>query len=454
MKILTLITVAVALPVIAIAKDNAALITPLPERWTYQPDHEQILPEDDNWWTRFDDTMLDSLIRVASKANYNLLEAAHRREAARLAVKGARSGYWPTLSTSGSFGRSRVSGVNSNQWQLGVDMSWEIDLFGKVTAAVKQKKAAYSASKAEYTAAMVSMAADMATYYADYRRLQAQETIAREHMESQAQVLKIAQARHEAGLVSKLDVAQAKGVYLSTEATLPQLNVQLRSTLTSIATLLGVYPETIEKALAVERPMPDYRMLIPAGVPADLLRRRPDIIAAEASLAEQAAAVGIAKKEFMPSLTISGEIATAAERPGDLFGHNSLKYSVGPTLSWTIFDGFARKYNAAEARQQMEAMLDSYNLTVMTAVSEVDNAMASYKAAVEEFEIYSRYFEQCREALTLSIEQYKQGLSAFSNVVDAQIDLLNAANSRVTAHCNAVTALIDIYRALGGSPNP
>ncbi|MCM1521262.1 MAG: TolC family protein [Muribaculaceae bacterium] len=430
------------------------LITPLPSSWTYQPIHEQLLPEDDNWWERFNDTLLDSLISGAASANYNLLEASHRREAARLAIRQAQSAYWPTLTAGASYTRARTAGVNSNSWSLGAQMSWEVDLFGRITAQVRSKKAAYRASRAEYTAAMVSMAAELATYYIDYRLLQAQIAIANEHLVSQEKVLKIAEARHEAGLVSKLDVAQAKGVYLSTQATIPSLQSSLRSTLTSIATLLGVYPDSIAPLLETPRPLPAYEMLIPAGIPADLLRRRPDILAAEANLAESAAAVGIAKKEYLPSLTIEGEIATVTPKAEKLFGKNTLHYSIAPTLSWTIFDGLSRTYGVAQAKEQMAASIDAYNLTVMTAVGEVDNAMVSYHSAIEALEIYQQYYEQSHEALTLSIEQYKQGLSAFTNVVDAQIDLLNAANSRVSARSNAIIALIDLYRALGGSPNP
>lgn len=436
------------------AAEPAAPTPPLPTRWVYQPECRQTLPDEDIWWRRFEDPLLDSLVRAASVNNFNLMEAMHRREVARLAVKQAQSGYWPTLSVAASYGRDRTQGVTTDTYSLGAQMNWEIDVFGKIGAAVKAKKAAYRASRADYTAAMVSMAADVATYYIDYRVLQAHVAIANEHLASQGKVVKIAEARHEAGLVSKLDVAQAKTVYLTTQATLPQLESSMRSTLTALATLLGVYPDSIAPVLEGGGPLPAHEMLIPAGVPADLLRRRPDIIAAEAQLAECAAEVGVAKKEFLPTLSLTGEIGTIAPEPGDMFTGRGFHYSVAPTLSWTVFDGLSRSYGVAQAREQMQSALDSYNLTVMTAVGEVDNAMASYRAALQTLDIDRQLLEQSREALSLSMDQYKQGLSAFTNVVDAQIDMLTAANAIVTARGEAIISLIDIYRSLGGSPNP
>lgn len=425
----------------------------LPERWTYQPQHEPLPPGDDDWWKRFDDRLLDSLITVATADGFNILEAAHRRELARISVQQARSGYWPTVSAVASYSRDHLGGETTDSYSLGAQMSWEIDVFGKIGASVKAKKAQYRASKAEYAAAMVSIAAEMATYYIKYRVLQAEIAIAEEHMASQEKVVRIAEARHEAGLVSKLDVSQAKTVYLTTLATLPQLQASLHSTLTAMATLIGVYPDSIAGQLETKRPLPAHEMLVAAGVPADLLRRRPDIIAAEAQLAADAAAIGIAKKAFLPTLSLQGEIGTMTPDHKKIFGHGTLHYLIAPTLSWTIFDGMSRRYGTAQAKEQMALSIDAYNLTVMNAVGEVNNAMANYRAAVEMLDADTRLYEQTSESLSLSVDQYKEGLSAFSNVVDAQIDMLNAANSMATSKGNALLALIDLYRALGGSPN-
>lgn len=425
---------------------------PMPDRWIYQPEAGQILPDDDDWWRRFEDPTLDSLIRMAAENNYDLRQAAHRREMARIAVDQARSGYWPSLSVSASYGRTREAGINANSFRTGAQMNWEIDIFGRITASVRNKQESLRASRAEYTGALVSMAAQAATYYVDYRVLQTHLKIAEEHIAKQEKVLKIAEARHEAGLVSKLDVAQAKTVFLSTQASVPQIRQSLRQTLTALAILLGRYPGEIEPLVDGPASLPQYRQIVPAGVPADLLRRRPDIIAAEAELAAGAAAVGIAKKEFMPRLTLTGEVGLSSDRIKELGKSQSLVYSVTPALSWTLFDGFSRRAGVAQAKEQMASLMDSYNLAVLNAVGEADNAMSAYRSAIDAIDIDNDLLEQSAEAFSLSMEQYKQGLTGFNNVVDAQIDWLNTANSLATAKGNALVALIDLYKALGGSP--
>lgn len=428
------------------------LRNPMPENWMYTPEVEAVLPSDDQWWKSFDDAVLDSLISMGIDNNFNLDQAARRREVARLTMQQAKSAYYPTVQASAGYTRRHAAGANSNGYSLGADMSWEIDVFGKITENVKAKKAAYKASKAEYVSAMVSMTAQIATYYVNYRVLQAQEAIAHEHMESQTKVLNIAEKRHEAGLVSKLDVAQAKSVYYQTKATLPQLEVSKRQTINALSILLGVYPEQITPMLAQPRPLPSYQQIVPAGVPMNLLRRRPDIVAAEAQLAMYASEIGIAKKDFLPTLTLDGSIGFQSSDIDKMFGRQGFYYTIAPTLSWTVFSGFERKYAVAQAREQMQVGIDNYNLVVMTAVSDVNNAMAEYEASVATYEADKNVYEQSTEAFDLSMDQYKSGLSAFTPVVDAQMDWLTTANSMATAKGNAVIALIDLYKALGGSP--
>lgn len=432
--------------------DSRYLNRPLPERWSFTPDVTQTLPTDDPWWKSFGDTTLDSLISMGVDNNYNISEAVHRREIARLTIRQAQSAYYPTLGASAGYTRSHSRRADSNNFSVGVDMNWQIDIFGKITSQVKAKKAAYNASRAEYLGTMVSITADIANYYVNYRVLQNDIAVANEHIESQARVLKIAEARHEAGLVSKLDVAQAKTVYYSTKASLPSLKSQLTQTLNAIAILVGVYPAEIEGMLNSSSKLPSYQQIIPVEMPASLLRRRPDIAEAEANLASYAAAIGVAKKDFLPTLALNGSLGWGGDKVDGMFDSNHFSYSIAPKLTWTIFDGFSRKYTVAQAKEQMMAGIDAYNLTVMTAYTEVENAMASYNAALESLELNTDVFEQSHESFELAMEQYKQGLSAFTNVVNAQIDWLNCANSLVSAHGDAVVALIDLYKALGGSP--
>lgn len=227
----------------------------------------------------------------------------------------------------------------------------------------------------------------------------------------------------------------------------------MQQTFNAMAILLGEYPEQLAANFDYSRKLPaTIERIVPAGVPADLLRRRPDIAQAEATLAGYAAQVGIAKKDFLPSLSLAGTVGLSSGKIDKLFEGDNLTYSIGPTLSWTIFEGMGRKYALAQAKEQMEAGIEDYNLTVMNAVEEVNSALANYHSALATVGLERGILEDSHEAFTLSMDQYKQGLAAFTNVMNAQIDWLNCANSLATAHGNAMVALIDLYKALGGSP--
>lgn len=427
--------------------------TPMPEKWGYEGIVSDIIPDDTEWWQSFDDPVLDSLVSVGIERNLNLAQASRRIEAAHLAVLGAKSSYFPQIDIGAGYTRSRSRATEADQFSIGAKMSWEIDVFGKISSQVRSKRSDLQMSRAEYRGAMISLIADIATYYINYCLVQRQLEVAREHMESEDKVLKITEARHEAGLVSKLDVAQAKTVYGNTMVTVPRLEASLTQTLGALAILLGEYPGQLSIPDGQNATLPSFNHIIPAGIPADLLRRRPDIAEAEATLAGYAAQIGIAKKDFLPTLSLDGTVGFSSEKAGKLFNGNSFTYSVGPTLSWTLFDGLGRKYALAQAREQMEAGIDNYNLTVMTAVEEVSNCLSTYSAAIRTVELESIVLADSKEAFSLSIDQYTQGLSPFTNVVNAQIDWLNCANSLAVAQGNALLALVNLYKALGGTPD-
>ena len=175
---------------------------------------------------------------------------------------------------------------------------------------------------------------------------------------------------------------------------------------------------------------------------------------AELQLAQYAANVGISKKDFLPTLSLTGNIGTAAHNAGDLFGDKSLTYSVAPQLSWTLFDGLARNYRTAEAKLQLEAAVDQYNLTVMNAVEEVDNALIQYDATLTSIELQKKVVEQSEKSLNLAVDLYKTGLTPFSNVVDGQMNWLESQNTLVELEGKALATLVTIYQSLGGGWQP
>lgn len=460
--VFTLVIVLVLSAATAEAKDKPAetsRMEGMPETWAYVSEHEMTSPDNDHWWTAFNDSLLDSLVSEGISNNYNVSIAAHRMEIARQTLNQARSQYFPAFNFNGSWTKSRVSGAmtkadgqasSSSYFSLGIDMNWQIDLFGKITAQSRNRKALFQASRAQYDGMMLSIAAEIATYYVNLRVLQAQKQVADEHLASQEKIVEITTVRYQTGLASKLDVAQAQALFYSTKASVPSLDKAIRTTINSIALLLGVYPSEIEARLNRPAALPDFHRKVAVGIPMDLMRRRPDIVEAEYNVAAYAAQLGIAKKDFLPTLSLNGSAGTSAHDAGNLFKNNSLTYSIAPTLSWTIFEGMSRKYATAAAREQMEAAIDSYNLALMTAVNETNDAMADYHYTLEAMDLDQKVYDESAEAFKLSMEQYKSGLLSLTPIVDAQMNMLSYSNALVTQHGNALLALIDLYKALGG----
>lgn len=372
----------------------------------------------------------------------------------------ARSGYYPTISLSGGWTKEQQSGklydydserIKSSYWSLGASMSWEIDVFGRVYSNVKEKKAAYNVARADYDAVMVSLCASVATAYMQLRTYEEELRVAKQHIESQKEVCKITMARFNADLGSMLDVTQANVVLYETEATLPTLEADVRTMKNSLALLVGEYPGALDELLDTNNTaLPVYKQTVDLGIPAELLRRRPDIVEAEMELAEYAAAIGVAKKDFLPVLSITGDIGTSAHSGKGLFTKNSLDYSIAPQLSWTLFEGLSRNYALSEAKLQMESAIDQYNLTVMTAVEEVDNALINYASLLNAIELQTRVVAESKKSLDLSFELYRSGLTIFTNVADSQISWLTNQNTLVEMQGEALAALVTIYKSLGG----
>lgn len=444
----------------AVAEDNTQkyLRDSLPEVWTMEQQNFQTTPSVDRWWESFNDPQLKKLINIAVENNFNVLTAMKRIESARLTKRQTRAGYYPNLSTSLSWQRDQTAGTvhsehahpsSMNYWSLGLSMNWEIDVFGRIASQIKADNASYDASVADYDAVLVSLCANLAKVYVDYRSMQAQISIVEQNIENVQYQLKLAQARYDAGLRPMLDLVQARISVAQTRAAMPALKNELNVDLNQIALLCGLYPDKISEILA-EGNMPEMPAMGDVGVPMNLLRRRPDLVAAEKQLAYQAALVGVAKKDFLPTLSLSASVGTEALAFHRMFGKNSLSYNVMPQLSWTIFDGLTRETKLAQARLALQSQIDSYNLTVMTAVNEVNNAFSELQCADENLVYQQILVKEAKRQLELQIDRYVQGLNAFSDVAAAQLTLLGYQNTLVQAQANQLTAYVGLYSALGG----
>lgn len=440
--------------------DTAYLHEPIQQTWLSDGHFIEDELLNTSWWKVFKDPLLDSLLDIGVSNNYDISMAIRRMQIAKAGIGSARAGYYPTVNVSTGWSGSRSSGAMesgntpasySRGWNLGATMSWEIDVFGKISSRVKQSKANYRASRAEYTGIMVSLRAQIAETYFQIRMWQAELTVAREHAERQFTVLNIARDRYAAGLASMLDVSQASTVYYSTIASIPMLENSIHTGINSLAVLMGEYPANFYTLLKDPKPMPELEYKIYTGLPMDLLGRRPDLIEARDKVDAAAAALGIARKEYLPSLTLEGSIGTSARNIDDMFKGNSYTYSIAPTLSWTVFDGLGRKYNVEQLRLELENSIDSYNLAVMNAVQETDNAMSTYINSLRHIQALEDVLKWSGEAEDKAIALYRSGLSSFTDVAQAMVSMLEAQNNSIAARGDALISLVTLYKALGGS---
>lgn len=441
-------------------QDSKWLEFSLPESYPTDSLIEQKLPIEEQWWKSFNDPLLDSLIDVAITNNWNLMIAQNRISQAKAAMISAYGGLLPSFGLATGWTRAGSSQHTSsvatatpryNSYFSGtVNMSWELDVFGNIWQKARAQKELYKASKAEYNATMVSMAASLGSAYINLRTTQQQIEVMSNNIISQKEVLRITEARYDAGLASKLDVTQAKSTYYNTRAAITTYETAQSTYINALAVLLGVIPSDITETLMQTAVLPDAQRLVPVSIPGALLRQRPDIQSAELQVQAQARLVGAARADWFPSFFLTGEIGFASHDMNKLFNNHSLTWQIAPVMKWTIFNGGQRAMAVSSAKAELESSINSYNLTVLTALQEVDNAIISYKNSLrQQLELKTAVIE-AQNSLDLSIELYKMGLSAFINVVNAQQSLLSYQTSLVASEGNALLDLIQLYQALGG----
>ena len=406
------------------------LNVPLPEHWQEEDAmFQQLLPVDDHWWTVFQDATLDSLIHVAVRQNPSVLTALNRIDMAKANLRIARGGYYPALSLDAGWNRQQTSGntgTGQPQSRVGyydatVNMSWQVDVFGSIRQRVKAQKENFAAL-----------------------------SVLQRNALSQKAVVDITEVRYNTGLASKLDVAQAKSVYYSTLASIPATESGIIQYMNALAVLLGLYPQDVTAALETGKPLPDYIEPVGVGLPGQLLLRRPDVRVAERQVNAQAALLGASKTDWLPSFFLNGSFGYASHDMKDFTRRSSMTWSIAPSMSWTIFNGGQRANNVRLQRAQLDETINQFNTTVLTAVQEVDNAMSSYKNSIKQIVACREMLNQGKEAFKLSLDLYKQGLSPFQNVLDAQRSLLSYENSLVQAQGYSLLCLIQMYQALGG----
>ena len=438
---------------------GSVIETPLPDRWSNAEYFNQTLPVDDEWWLNFNDPVLDSLITVASSNNYSVLAAMENIKKARAAWRVAQSNLmpqfdlglgWQRAKTSGNIASTLYSEAWEGEFSTAVSMQWQADVFGTIYMRSKAQKKLFMATEEEYSAVMVSLIANVATTYFSLRQSLAEMWVLRENVASQHEILNITIARYNSGLASKLDVSQARSVYQSTLAQIPAMQATIDSYRNAMAVLLGTFPQELDGWLHEGYALPTYIAPVGVGIPAELLLRRPDLRAAERQVEANAALLGATKRDWFPQLFIGGSIGFQSGELKSLFHSRSLTWEIAPTIKWNIFGGNDRVNATREARATLDASILTFNEKMLNALQEVESAMSQYENSITQIVALREAVNQNEETLTLSLELYKQGLTPFQNVLDAQRSLLTYQNYLVQAQGGSLIYLVQLYEALGG----
>ncbi|UCF69280.1 MAG: efflux transporter outer membrane subunit [Acidobacteriota bacterium] len=409
------------------------------------------------WWEELGDPLLVELIERAEAANLDLRQGVARIREARALRRVAGADRSPDLSATGDYTRSESSDTiglgevdAGDLYTAGVDATWEIDLFGRVRRSVEAATADLEASIEDYRDVLVTLFAEVALNYVDVRTLQARIELAEANVETQMETLQLTQDRFDAGLVSALDIAQAESNLASTEARIPALESSLIAARNRIAVLLGEAPGELDDELEPNRPIPDPPDEVAVGLPANLLRQRPDVRRAERDLAGQTARIGVAAADLYPRFSLSGFLGLQSASGGDFFDGDSVTWSIGLPFVSNLFTGgrVRGRIEAEKARTQQLAAL--YEQTILLALEEVENFVAGYALELRRREQLLLATDATKRSVELVRTQYITGLTDFQNVLDSQRSLVNQQDQLATSEGEVVKNLISLYKALGG----
>ena len=444
------------------AQKNIELDIVIPEKWQIDTIYLNNNITDYEWWTRFNDSTLDSLIAVALSNNYNLQSIEATLEKSRLSYQQSKAAFYPSLSLDAQYDLSETSlnyyeETSSDQYRTngylnaGLNATWEIDVFGKNRDQVRANKKSYLATEASYQNAIMNLCAQVATVYFNLRSYQQQLIVANQNIASEKNILDITIARYESGLGTQLDVSQAKSVYYNTLASIPRLDAYITQCINNLAILLGTLPSNLTNAFNDVNELPSVRHIVNVGIPADIIRRRPDVRQAELNIEVQAATIGATKADFYPKFKITGSFGYLSHDLDEFFNNESMMFQVTPSISWNLFSGMEVRKAVQMSEIALEECIDNYNNVILNAIQEVETEMSNYANALKTIEMGQQVVEQGNKTLELSIDLYKRGLGTFTNVLDAQRTVLSDQNYLVNAWNSALLALVRLYTALGGN---
>lgn len=414
----------------------------------------------DVWWKAFDDPVLTRLVESAYAENLSLraaglrvLQAQARRAIAigdlfpqQQALVGSYS--YDVQSRNTPFGA--LSGHTLESWQAGFDSVWELDLWGKFRRGVESTDADLLGAVAGYDDVLVSLVAEVAATYVRLRTLDERIAVAADNVQVQRDGLELARVRFEAGGVSELDVQQATGLLKDTEATIFQLRIGSRQAINSLCALLGKPPSDLAEWIGGFGRVPKIPAAVAVGIPADLLRRRPDVRRAEHAAAAQSARIGVSFAELLPSFQLVGSVGLSADDAAKLFQGRSLQASTGPAFDWPILN-YGRLINDVRLQDAIfQELVVSYAQAVLTAQREVEDALIGYLRGSEQLERLTESVAAADRAVKISLVQYREGATDYTAVLNTQQAKLREEDLLATTRGAVALSAIALYKALGG----
>jgi NodT family efflux transporter outer membrane factor (OMF) lipoprotein len=431
---------------------------PLPEQWSgVETAGAADAAALQQWWTTFDDPVLASLIERTDAGNLDLLGALARIDQSRALRAYASGETLPAIDAAGSYNRSRSSGNGlgvlpgeNSLYSAGFDAFWELDLFGRIRRSVESAQAALEQSVEDYRDVRVSLYAEVARTYIDLRTAQARLHFAQANIEIQRKTLQLTQNRFDAEIAPELDVAQARLNLSNTESEIPSLRIAETAAINRLAVLAGTTPHTLREELIAAAALPQIQGLPTVGLPAELLRRRPDIRSAERALAAQTSRIGLAEAQRYPSFSLSGTLGLQATHFSEMGDWDSRMFAFGPAVRWNLFDGNRLRSLVAVEEARTKQLAAAYESVVLRAVEEVENALVGYAQEQERAAALRRSVEAARQSVTMVETLYRSGLTNFQNVLDSQRSLSLQEDRLAVSEGLILQHAVALYKALGG----
>lgn len=422
-------------------------------------------PKLDTWWTGFDDPELVTVIQRALEQNLDLAAALERVTQARAAAAEAGARLLPTADLGASVTAQRQTGANLfgvtgsgfpgyrrnlREYTVGPAASWEIDLSGGLRRGKAAAMDELQAAEAEHVGTRITIAAEAADAYVQVREFQARLQVAQQLIDTDAGLLRLVEARRRAGAADGREVAQAEALLKEAKTTVPPLRVQLEAQLNRLDVLMGAQPGTFAKELMTPGKIPDVPAIGDADQPLDVLRRRPDIIAAERRLAASNERIGVAISDYYPKISLSGALGFDSINAGTVFNGQAFQAIGGGALRWRLFDFGKVKAEIAQARGAYAEALAAYRQTALKATEDIENAMMELAQARVRLEQLQDEIQSLTRARDLSQRAYKAGAITLTDVLDADRQLLTARNEAESTRADAARAAVGTFRALGG----